>query len=318
MLEGQSVTYYLTVMKEFKTQLEKMGETIAASTHAATTLSNLPESWRPIPQTIRMITRDPDVIEECLEAHEADLTALEMSDQAATAFVAQPKPPRPSMMQPPFQNNTGHRPNEMLYNNNPCLPLKPLYHCNNCRKDGHSASQCFAPGGGLASRPIWRNNGIPHNSNMKAHISTPKPPFISNNSPPPPPEKQFPAIIAQPTDKKGNNMIMIASLSDAPGIKVEYDNPIDIPLVNRGPHTWLIDSAATSHLSGDISLFHTTERINPVTIQLAESPSLPTNVVPSGSSLILTLAFDSPMSLSPYLMSSTFPNFVPTYYPSDA
>ena len=42
-LKGQSVVSYLTVMKEFKTQFEKMGETIAASTHSATTLSNLPE-----------------------------------------------------------------------------------------------------------------------------------------------------------------------------------------------------------------------------------------------------------------------------------
>ena len=88
MLKGQSVVSYLTVMKEFKTQLEKMGGMIATSTHAATTLHNLPESWRPIAQTIRMITCDPDVIEEHLEAHEADLTALEMSDQAATAFIA--------------------------------------------------------------------------------------------------------------------------------------------------------------------------------------------------------------------------------------
>ena len=63
MLKGQSVTSYLTVMKKFKTQLKKMGETIAASTHTATTLCNLLESWRPIAQTIRMITCDPDVIE---------------------------------------------------------------------------------------------------------------------------------------------------------------------------------------------------------------------------------------------------------------
>ena len=118
---------------------------------------------------------------------------------------------------------------------------------------------------------------MPHNSNMTAHISTPKPPFIPNNPPVPPPEKQFLAIIAQPTDKKGNDMIMIASLSDAPGIKVEYDDPIDIPLINRGPHTWLIDSATTSHLSGDISLFHTIERINPVTIKTASGESFTAN-----------------------------------------
>ena len=79
-------------MKEFKTQLKKIGETIATSTHAATILHNIPKSWRPIAQTIRIITHDPDVIEECLEAHKADLTALEILDQAVTGFVAQSKP----------------------------------------------------------------------------------------------------------------------------------------------------------------------------------------------------------------------------------
>ena len=121
-LEGKSVVSYLTVMKEFKTQLEKMGEMIATSTHTATTLHNLPKSWRPIAQTIRMITRDPDVIEEHLKAHKADLTALEMLDQAVTAFIAQPKPPQPSTMQPPFQNNTGHHPTRSS------TIITPIYH----------------------------------------------------------------------------------------------------------------------------------------------------------------------------------------------
>ena len=64
MIEGQSINAYLTTMKEFQNQLRKMGETIADSTHAATILRNVPELWRPIAQTIRMITRDPDNIEE--------------------------------------------------------------------------------------------------------------------------------------------------------------------------------------------------------------------------------------------------------------
>jgi CHAD domain-containing protein len=68
MTEGQSVSAYLTTMKEFRSQLGKMGETIADSTHAATILRNLPESWRSIAQTSRMITKDPDDIEERLEA----------------------------------------------------------------------------------------------------------------------------------------------------------------------------------------------------------------------------------------------------------
>ena len=91
-VEGQSVVSYLTVMKEYKSQLEKMGEWIANSSHAATILCNLPESWRPIAQTIRMITCDPDEIEERLEAHEADLNAIELSMQAAMAFSMQSRP----------------------------------------------------------------------------------------------------------------------------------------------------------------------------------------------------------------------------------
>ena len=44
MIEGQSVISYIMTMKEFKSQLEKMGETIADSSHAAILLQNLPDS----------------------------------------------------------------------------------------------------------------------------------------------------------------------------------------------------------------------------------------------------------------------------------
>ena len=64
MVKGQSVITYLTTMREYKNQLKRMGEIIVDSTHAATILRNVPESWRHIAQTIRMITRIPDKIEE--------------------------------------------------------------------------------------------------------------------------------------------------------------------------------------------------------------------------------------------------------------
>ena len=38
---------------------------------------------------IRMITQVPDEIEELLEAHEANLNAIKILSQAATAFVTQ-------------------------------------------------------------------------------------------------------------------------------------------------------------------------------------------------------------------------------------
>ena len=64
MIEERSVISYIMMMKEFKSQLEKMSETITDSSHAAILLRKLPESWRTIAQMIRMITQVPDEIEE--------------------------------------------------------------------------------------------------------------------------------------------------------------------------------------------------------------------------------------------------------------
>ena len=62
MIEGQSVVTYLTIMREYRNQLKKMGEVIADSTHMATILRNIPKSS--ISQMIRMITHIPDQFEE--------------------------------------------------------------------------------------------------------------------------------------------------------------------------------------------------------------------------------------------------------------
>ena len=65
-----------------------MGEMIAPLSHTATILRNLPESWRLIAQTIRMITHDPNEIKDRLEAHEVDLSAIKISTQATMVFIA--------------------------------------------------------------------------------------------------------------------------------------------------------------------------------------------------------------------------------------
>ena len=89
MIEGQLVITYISTMKEFRNQLKRMGEMIPDSTHVATLLQNVLESWCLIAQMIRMTMCSLDEIKEHLEAHEADLSALEISIQAGTAFVAQ-------------------------------------------------------------------------------------------------------------------------------------------------------------------------------------------------------------------------------------
>jgi hypothetical protein len=143
-------------MKEFRSQLSKMGKVIADSTHAATILRNVPESWRAISQTISMITRDPEIIEERLEAHEADLNALEVSNQAATAFVAQSKPNRPANHMSHHTQTQNHNPGRFELHargNAPRTAQRPaFYQCNNCGRPGHSASRCYSPGGGLSGQ----------------------------------------------------------------------------------------------------------------------------------------------------------------------
>ena len=97
MTDGQLVTSYLMPMKEFRSQLERMGEAIPDFTHAATILHNVPESWRSIAQTIQMISNNVNKIKDKLKAHEADLNAIEISDQAATAFITWYRQPQNSV-----------------------------------------------------------------------------------------------------------------------------------------------------------------------------------------------------------------------------
>ena len=133
-----------------------MGETIAESTCAATILRNIHKSWRPITQTIRVVTQDPNTIKEWLEAHKADLSTLKIFTQAMTAFIAQAKPKRPAAMQPPQQNTPNPKVNNTQTAESPQINQRPHTQCNNCRRISHLASKCYASGGGLEGQALWK------------------------------------------------------------------------------------------------------------------------------------------------------------------
>jgi gag-polypeptide of LTR copia-type len=136
MTEGQSVMLYLTVMKEFRSQLTKMREAIPDSMHAATILRNIPESWRAIAQMIQMIHTNVNVIEDKLEAHEVDLNALEVSSQAATAFTACSNPPVRQFNASKTTTSNTHTPTQNSV-------LRPPFICSNCGRNGHSIVRCY-------------------------------------------------------------------------------------------------------------------------------------------------------------------------------
>ena len=251
MTEGQSVSSYLTTMKEFKNQLGRMGEPIAPSTHTAMILRNLPESWRPIAQTIRMITRDPDEIEDRLEAHKADLSTIEISTQAVTAFIARPKPGTPLS---PQYNNTN-------------MNTRLTYHCNNCKKEGHSASRCYAPGGGLAGQAPWQLQQGQANNNSTITQQNQASAWMAGQ----PPE----------------NISMMAQITEVPNdvephndtcSKVMLSTEISaLSTIEDNAHMWLVDSAASSHILGNIDLFSNLHLVTPITIETANGEAFTAN-----------------------------------------
>ena len=293
MIEGQSVMTYITTMKEFRNQLKRMGETIPDSTHAATLLRNVPESWRPIAQTIRMITREPDEIEERLEAHEADLNALEISVQAGTAFAAQFKPNRPSQPRIPTRNHLNPRLNVNYRGMGPRPGQAHPIQCNNCGRNGHPASRCYAHGGGLAGQAPWRQSYAPQN-----HIPQPTHAYQPPHTPQFPNSYQSNHVPQFPTDRPVQNANqqqhdehIDRPVADAPAhlagdtkniIMVATVDPPVTPVqslvyttstLHDDTHTWLIDSAASNHISGNLSLFSNMTKVAPITIQTASGDS---------------------------------------------
>ena len=287
MVEGQSVTSYLTTMKEYRSQLERMGETIAPSSHSATILHNLPDSWRLIAQTIRMIANTPEDIEERLEAHEADLNAIEISTQAATAFAARANGNRFPPSRGGFQRNFRSSQNA------PFGKINTIY-CNNCGKEGHAASRCYAPGGGNAGHAPWAASQGQSN-NISRNNLTPNPPLQSNKPQATVPKASQPAPTNLAThDTK--NLVMMAKIDELPNNFNEdniliANNVSALSSVEDKTHTWLLDSGASSHLCGNIELFDSIVDIPPISILSANGESFTAN---KKGTILLTIYSDMP------------------------
>ena len=267
MAEGESVTTYLNTMKEYKSQLEIMGEIVPLSYHTATILRHLPESWRVTANTIGMISRDLVEIAERLETHEANLKTIEDENPShGTAFSAQLRN-HTRVSQPLYQRGRGNY--SAMQFSTPNFP-RPTYTCNNCGRNGHSAARCFAAGGGLAGQAPWsqshaQGNPIPSiysNSNTTTR-SVPLPRSTHNGT-------------TVSTDQQTKNVVMMAVITEISNDltpKVMLSTRTSAMVSMETDHYWLLDSAATSHLCGNIDLFEHMYNVSPITIETASGES---------------------------------------------
>ena len=222
-----------------------------------------------------MITQVPDEIEERLEAHEVNLNTIKISNQAATAFVTQSKGTSKFIRRPPpsSYNNQTQCPKQMYQ-----LTRLPYYHCDNCGREGHSASRCYAPGGGLVGITPWKCNQGQFNNSLNWNR-------IANYNPQNPQKHQKLPQLNNPS-----NSVHLAK-NDTPNIakmvkikEINQESTIllsnqtsSISKVEYNAHIWILDSTASCHLSSNINLFNSIYLISPVRIHTTNGDSFTAN-----------------------------------------
>ena len=154
-----------------------------------------------------------------------------------------------------------------------------MIYCNNCGKEGHAASRCYALGGGNARHAPWaatqgQSSNLNHNNltsksplqNAKTYGSTPNIPCTN------------PANLA----KHDKNIVMIAKIDELPSENCEDNILITnkrsaLSSIEDKMHIWLLDSGASSHLCRNIELFSSIMDIPPVSILSANGESFLAN-----------------------------------------
>ena len=185
-----------------------------------------------------------------MEAHEADLNAIEISSQAATGFAARSNGNRFPPSRGGFQHN--YRSSQSA----PFGKINTIYR-NNCGKEGHTASRCYALGSGNTGHAPWattqgQSSSLNHNNvtsktplqNAKTYGSTPNIPHTNL------------ANLA----KHDKNIVMMAKIDELPSENCKDNilitNKISaLSSIEDKTHIWLLDSGASSHLCGNMELF---------------------------------------------------------------
>ena len=153
---------------------------------------------------------------------------------------------------------------------------RTLFTCNNCGKTRHSVARCYTLGGGLEGQAPWMKNKEPtHHFPHRYH-----PPSTTRLSDTPlirPAEDT-----ARLAEQRSDTIIMMAGFDKQSVLHTtECIYPV-IMTAEKSPSNvnsclWLINSAASSHISGNKELFHSMHSIPPIKIDIANGESFTAN-----------------------------------------
>ena len=230
-----------------------------------------------------MIHTGVDEIEEKLEAHEADLDTLEISNQAATAFAARANP---NIARSPI-NHQSTPPSNFSLNSPGGTAQRPRFICGNCGRQGHLTSQCYVPGGLMEGHAPWNNQ------NTTGNVKLPNRPTgnrdASTNSTmgnaninPVGLSVNASNTSARLAECKSGDIVMMAHIEDEePEIlqsKVTVStNTSAFSSGEMQSHLWFVDSAVSSHICGDMNLFQSLYVVPPIIIETASGESFTSN-----------------------------------------
>jgi Pol polyprotein, beta-barrel domain len=188
------------------------------------------------------------------------------------------------------------------------IAQRSLLTCDNCGRYGHMISKCYASGGGIEGQAPWNwqnkedapqrmENNQARSANVQPSTHTQSPgAFTSRDT-----NTTNPAQYRQSASQRQCHTAMMAHISNAteedPAKITISTNMSTLLSFEPNSHYWFIDSAATSHICGNINLFQTIEDISPIVIETASGDVFEANKL---GTVRITIRSDPPATWRTY------------------
>ena len=220
-----------------------------------------------------MIHTGVNEIEEKLEAHEVDLDALDIANQAATAFAARANP---NVTRSPI-NHQNPPPNNFSVNSPGATAQRPRFICGNCGRQGHLTSRCYVPGGLMEGRAPWNNQNTTSNIKLPNRPTGNRDALTSSmtgnpNTNPVGTSANASNASSRLAERKSGDIIMMAYIEDEEPETLQSKvtvstNTSAFSSGEMQSHLWFVDSVASSHICRDMNLFQSLYVVPPIIIE---------------------------------------------------